>query len=261
MKPNIHFAHGNGFPSPCYRQLFLALEERYQVGYIDRVGHNPRYPVTENWHHLVDELIDSIRQKYNEPVIGLGHSLGGALNYLAALKQPELFQAVVMIDSPLLNRFKSRIVRLAKKLGFIDRITPAYRTRGRRQTWATYEQLEAYLRDRPLFKTFSDACLKDYIEYGCKKDENGYSLRFERSIEYMIYRTVPHHLPKYEGKLDLPAALIYGDHSDVVDGFDVRYMTKKYQIKCFKMPGTHLLPMEDPQGTAQQIFTALDAIL
>jgi len=53
MKEVIHFAHGNGFPSPCYRQLLSGLEKEYDVKYIDRIGHNPLYPITENWHFLV----------------------------------------------------------------------------------------------------------------------------------------------------------------------------------------------------------------
>jgi len=261
MKDIIYFAHGNGFPSRCYQQLFLALEERYKTYYIDIVGHNPVFPVTDNWDFLVNELILSIRECTNEPVIGIGHSLGGILNLLASIKEPSLFKAVVMIDSPVLNRFKSHVVKLAKKVGVIDYLTPASRTQGRRQEWETKEQLAEYLKRRPLFKTFTEACLQDYINYGCEKTDTGYTLRFNPDVEYKIYRTVPHDLPHHKNKLSVPVALIYGDKSSVIDQFDVRYMSQKYGIPCYEMPGTHLLPMEDPKALAQKIFTVLAAIL
>lgn len=169
MRELIHFAHGNGFPSPCYRQLLNGLEARYDCCYIDRIGHNPQFPVTENWHYLVDEVINSIKEQSRQPVIAVGHSLGGVLSLLAAIEQPSLFRAVIMLDSPLIGRFKSSMVRLAKALGVIDRVTPAARTRGRRKHWQSREQLIAYLRTRVLFRTFTDECLQDYIDYGLKK--------------------------------------------------------------------------------------------
>ncbi|WED44515.1 alpha/beta fold hydrolase [Legionella cardiaca] len=261
MKELIHFAHGNGFPSPCYMQLLKHLETRYDYCYIDKIGHNPLFPVTENWHLLVDEIIASVQAQATQPVIAVGHSLGGVLSLLAAIEKPALFKAVIMIDSPLLGRMKSSVVRLAKALGIIDRITPAFRARSRREYWQNKEQLINYLKTRDLFKTFTQECLEDYIEYGMRKTEEGYVLRFDRHIEYLIFRTIPHTLHAYEGKLRVPALLIYGDKSTVVDGLDVRYMQKHYNISAVKMNGTHMLPMEHPIQVAKQIFAGLDAIL
>jgi pimeloyl-ACP methyl ester carboxylesterase len=250
----LHFAHGNGFPSPCYRQLLQYLQERFDCCYIDRIGHNPDFPVTENWHKLVEEVIASVKSQAPQPVIAVGHSLGGVLTLLAAIEQPRLFRAVIILDSPLFGRFKSSIVRLSKAVGMIDRLTPAFRTRARRQHWQSREQVVSYLKSRALFKTFTDACLEDYIDYGMLKDDEGYSLRFDRQIEYQIYRTIPHILSAYEGRLQVPTALIYGDKSTVVDRFDLRYMKKYYDIKPIEAKGTHMFPMEYPQATAHLIM-------
>ena len=110
MKKQLHFAHGNGFPSPCYRQLLLHLEKQFDCCYIDRVGHSAKYPVTENWQHLVDEVIASIKIQTTPPVIAVGHSLGGVLSILAAMEQASLFRAVILLDSPLFGRLKSSVV-------------------------------------------------------------------------------------------------------------------------------------------------------
>lgn len=261
MSELIHFAHGNGFPSMCYKQLLDHLGTRFDCCFIDKVGHDPAYPVSENWHNLVTEVIASVRKQADQPVIAVGHSLGGVLSLMAAIEQPDLFKAVILLDSPVIGPVKSHMIRLAKSLGIIDRITPAFRTKGRRTYWKNYEQLITYLKTRELFKTFTDACLHDYIQYGLELKEDGYHLRFDRQIEYDIYRTIPHVLPSYKGKLVRPAAMIYGDKTTVVDKIDIRYMQRHFNIKSTKIKGTHLFPMERPKETADQIIQIINAII
>ncbi len=257
MNEIIHFAHGNGFPSLCYRQMLMPLNQEITCYYVKQVGHNRDFPVTENWHYLVAEVINSITTKTSKPVIGLGHSLGGVLTLLAAIEKPDLFRAIILLDSPLVGRFKSELVRLSKALGIIDHLTPAYRTRMRRRHWSTREQVWDYLKHKRLFRYFTDACLNDYIDYGLKKDESGYSLRFEREIEYQIYRTLPHTLYQYEKKLQVPTALIYGRKSSVLDRFDLKNMQQQYDIMCYEMNGTHMFPMEYPEKTAELILNII----
>ena len=256
----IHFAHGNGFPSRCYQQFLSAFEPHYQYCYIDKIGHNPLYPVTENWDYLVDELLESVRSQTSQPVIAVGHSLGGVLSFLAAVKEPALFKSVIMLDSPLLGKLKSNLVRIAKTLGFIDRVTPAYQTKNRRLHWDNREELLQYLKSRPLFKNFDKQCLMDYIDYGLIKKSNGYHLRFNREIEYAIYCTIPHVLPLLKGKLQTPAALIYGDRSWVVTAVDRHYMEKEFGIPSFKIEGTHLFPFEHPKAAANKVIEVIDRI-
>ncbi|MFI4963274.1 MAG: alpha/beta fold hydrolase [Legionellales bacterium] len=261
MRDLIYFAHGNGFPSLCYKQMLDALETRFDYCYIDRIGHDPEFPVSENWHNLVSEVLASIKKQARQPVIGVGHSLGGILTLLASMEEPELFKAVIMLDSPIIGRFKSSMVKLAKGLGIIDRVTPALRTKTRRQYWQNHHDLMHYLKTRELFKTFTDPCLDNYITYGLELKSDGYYLRFDRHIEYQIYRTIPHILPYFEGKLVVPTALLYGDKSSVVSTMDVNYMKKRFNVYALKIKGTHLLPMEHPQAVARHIIDTVDRIL
>jgi pimeloyl-ACP methyl ester carboxylesterase len=257
MKELIHFAHGNGFPALCYKQMLDSLQDKFDYCFIDRVGHDPKFPVSDNWYNLVLELIESVKKQADRPVIAVGHSLGGVLSLLAAIEQPKLFKKVIMLDSPLIGGFKSSMVRLAKALGIIDRITPAYRTQGRRAYWNNHEQLLNYLKTRDLFKTFTNECLNDYISYGLDHKDDGYYLRFDRHIEYEIYRTIPHVIPNYEGGLLTPTTLIYGDTSSVVGKLDLSYMRKSFNIECIKTCGTHLFPMEYPEVAAQLIVDVI----
>ncbi|QBS11368.1 alpha/beta fold hydrolase [Legionella geestiana] len=260
MKHIIHFAHGNGFPSSCYRAMLDGLRKAYTVIDIDQVGHDPRFPVADNWDALALEVLQSVRDQSNEPVIAVGHSLGGVLSLLAAIEEPERFKAIIMLDSPLPGRLKSNVVHIAKVLGLIDRITPAHRTRLRRVHWPTRREAENYLKSRELFRRFAPECLNDYIEFGMQHDENGYSLRFDPGVEYRIFRTIPHILPRHEKALKIPGLLICGSESNVVTPFDRRYMQKYFNIPSVVTKGTHMFPMEHPKLAAQEILTGIDAI-
>ena len=60
-KPLLHFSHGNSYPSGTYRRLLDALRATSTCARTDMVGHDPRYPVGDGWHGLVDELIAGSR--------------------------------------------------------------------------------------------------------------------------------------------------------------------------------------------------------
>lgn len=263
MKDILHFAHGNGFPSPCYRQLLLPLEEKYEVRYIDRIGHDKRFPVTENWYLLVKELEQHIKTVADgRPVIGVGHSLGGVLNVMLAIEKPELFKALVLLDSPLIGWFKSNTLRVCKKLGLIDRVTPAHQSQARRIHWPDRQSVVKYLRSKSLFKCFTDHCLNDYIDYGMIKDaQGGYTLRFDPAIEYKIYRTIPHVLFKWEGQLSVPTAIIYGKKSNIVRPYDLKYMKKYYNIRGYPIDGGHMFPMEYPAKAAALVLKVINDIV
>lgn len=261
MKELIYFVHGNGFPALCYRQFLQVLSSQYDCRYLDRLGHNPDYPVTDNWTYLVDEVLFDIQKQCDRPVIAVGHSLGAVLNFFAAIQKPECFKAVIMLDAPLFNSFKCFLVAVAKKLHVIDTFTPASKTKGRRAHWKTEAEVLAYLQSRPLFKNFTNACLMDYIHYGLEQDEDGFHLRFDRDIEYAIYRTIPHTSPQYQGKLHIPTALIYGDKSDVVTRMDRLYMTRRFGMKIHSINGTHLFPFEIPEKAGEAVIRVVRELL
>lgn len=92
IKDIIHFAHANGFPAKTYNKLFSFLAEDFEIGFIERHGHNPKFPVSDNWSFLKDELKEEIQKNYKQPIIGVGHSLGGILHLLVAVENPELYK-------------------------------------------------------------------------------------------------------------------------------------------------------------------------
>jgi pimeloyl-ACP methyl ester carboxylesterase len=234
--------------------MLAPLAARFTVSWIEAIGTDPRFPVTEGWPHLVDQLIESIR----EPVYGVGHSLGGYLNYLAAVRRPELFRAIVLLDAPIIGAFRGGMLGATKRLGIVDRVTPAGATRDRRSTWSSRAEAKAHFRSRALFRHFTDDCLDDYVRHGLTERNGKLQLRIDPAIEYQIYRTIPHDMMKHLPKLHVPAAFIGGEDSDVVRRVRLAGMKPKFQMR--KVPGGHLFPFERPRDAATSIAQVLDGL-
>jgi pimeloyl-ACP methyl ester carboxylesterase len=236
--------------------MLKPLQSQFSVSWEEAIGMDPRHPPTEGWPHLVEQLISALEAK-GQPVYGVGHSLGGYLNFLAAAQRPELFRAIVLLDAPIIGSFRGSMLGAVKRLGIVDRVTPAGATRDRRSRWPTREDAKAHFRTRPLFRNFADECLDDYVNHGLVQDHE-FRLKIDPAIEYQIYRTIPHDMMRSLPKLRVPAAFIGGAESDVVRRVRLAGMRPKFRLR--KVPGGHLFPFERPREAATSIVQALDEL-
>jgi pimeloyl-ACP methyl ester carboxylesterase len=256
----IHFAHANGFPAKTYNKLFSHLEADYQIGYLERHAHNPKFPVTDGWERLRDELREAIEKRYARKIVGVGHSLGGILHFLVAVEKPELYEAIILLDAPIISRLSSNGVRILKTLDLLDRISPSQTTRFRRNLWQSKDEFLEHFKQKEKFAAFDEAVLRDYAEHGTVQTERGYELFFKPSIEAKIYRALPHNLPKSRGKLKVPAAYIGGTHSREAKWARLSFMRKHYPFEFHFLEGSHLFPHEKPRETAEAIKTAVQRL-
>jgi pimeloyl-ACP methyl ester carboxylesterase len=232
------------------------LRRHYRVGWIDTIGTDPRYPVTDGWPHLVEQLLDVLEREHRgAPVFGVGHSLGGYLTLMAAAARPELFRAIVLLDAPVIGAVRGRLLAATKKLGVVDRVTPAGATRERRSTWAGADEAKAHFRSRRLFRNFRDDCLDDYVRYGLVAGRDGLRLAIEPAIETAIYRTIPHDMGRALRSLRVPAGFVGGARSDVVKRIGLAPMRGKFVLR--RVPGGHLFPFEHPREAAEAIAELL----
>jgi pimeloyl-ACP methyl ester carboxylesterase len=261
MRETIHFAHANSFPASVYRKMLNKLAERHEVGYLDTIGHDPAFPITDCWPHLVDESIRHIERSYAGPVVGVGHSLGGFLMFYAARRRPDLFRAVVILDSPLMGPRRSFGIWLAKRLGFIQRVTPGGNTLKRRDNWASVDMVHDYFARKPMFARFDPECLADYAEHGTQDDgQGGRRLKFRPRVEHDIYATLPHNFPCHKGRQKVPTGFIAGADSDVLSDADIHYMRRHFGIEVESHPGGHLFPLERPIETAEHILALVERL-
>ncbi len=244
----LHFSHANGFPAVCYRKFFGYLEPDFRISSINCIGHDPDYPVTEGWPHLVAQLVDHLSTQVRRPVVGVGHSLGGYLTFLAAVQRPELFKCIILLDAPIIGYFKGTAFGMLKRLGLADRITPAHATRERRRDWPSVEDMLAHFRRKKLFRHFDPDCLRDYAELGTVREGNHLRLLFDPEIEYRIYRSVPHDMVYYCNRLKPPAGFIGGRYSNEVRRVGLAHTRRNFRLK--RIEGGHLFPFECPQAAA-----------
>lgn len=252
-KPKIHFAHANGFPARTYTKLFSFLEDDFDIGFLERHGHNPKYPVTDNWKFLKDELREEIERRCAEPVIGVGHSLGGVLHFLVAVENPALYRQIILLDAPVISRLSSHGLRILKMTKLIDRYSPSQMTRSRRNLWQTKQEAFEHFKKKPKFDAFDDDVLRDYIEYGTVAADKGFELFFSPKVEAKIYRTIPHHLPTFRGKLKIPTTYIGGTHSKEGELARLSFMKKHFPIDFYQIEGSHLFPFEKPFETSEMV--------
>jgi pimeloyl-ACP methyl ester carboxylesterase len=249
----IHFAHANGFPARTYTKIFSLLEKDFDVNFIERHAHNPNFPVSEGWTFLADELQHEIEKSYSQKIIGVGHSLGGILHFLVACRKPELYQQIILLDAPIISRLSSFGLLVAKKIGLIDRFSPSRITRTRKNFWQTKDEAFEHFKLKPKFAIFDEDCLRDYINFGTIETIKGFELFFKPEIEAHIYRTIPHNLSDFQGKLNVPCAFLGGKDSRETKLAGIGFMQNNFSVNVKLINGSHLFPFEFPLETVKTL--------
>jgi pimeloyl-ACP methyl ester carboxylesterase len=270
VKDIIHFSHANGFPASTYRTIFAELADDYDIRAIERYGHDARFPVTQDWPHLVDQLLDDMalhRERSGDahpPVWLVGHSLGGYLSLLAALKRPQWVKGVVMLDSPVIAGWKSGLLRFTQWTGLDERLSPAAATKKRRTHWASRDEAWRHFHAKTAFARWDERMLSDYIDFAIPSHSGGErALAFDREVEYLIYRTLPRTLgARLAHGAPVPVGFIAGTHSREVRHVGLEMTRRIAGAHLEWMDGSHLFPMERPIDTAraiQRLLTSLAA--
>ncbi|MFZ2294934.1 MAG: alpha/beta hydrolase [Polaromonas sp.] len=270
-KPLIIFSHGNSFPASTYSVMLRSVKARgFQVKAIEKFGHDPRYPVTSNWPHLVQQLADFTShevEKSGQPAYLVGHSLGGFLSLMCAACHPVLgglpVKGVVMIDSPILGGWRATALSVAKRAQLVGSISPGTISRRRRQEWLGVEEVLAHFRSKKPFARWDEQVLRDYIEHGTHDAAGQRLLSFDRDVETAIYNTLPDNLERLIklNPLKCPVAFIGGRQSTEMKVSGMGMTEKITKGRIMMLDGSHLFPMEKPLATAAAIEASLLNIL
>lgn len=256
-KEKIHFAHANGFPSKTYSKIFSHLEKDFEIGFLERHAHNPEFPVEDGWKFLKEELQKEIESRYKQPIIGIGHSLGGILHLLVASENPALYKQIVLLDAPIISRLSSFGLKVLKRFDSLEKLSHARLTKFRRNLWKDKEKAFEHFYKKEKFRRFDEDVLRDYVEYGTTENEKGITLFFKPKIEAEIYKTLPDFLPKLRGQINVPVSYIGGTDSMEAKWARIGFMRRKFSFDFYFIDGTHLFPFEKPIETGQLILKIL----
>jgi pimeloyl-ACP methyl ester carboxylesterase len=274
----IIFSHANSFPASTYGVLFRSLRSRgFSVRAPEKFGHDPAYPVTSNWPHLVQQLADFAAPEIEQHGQGawlVGHSLGGFLSVMCAARYPRLgghpVRGVLLVDSPLLGGWRARTLELIKRTQLVGSVSPGKISRIRRNAWPDAQAALDHFAKKKAFAAWDPQVLRDYIEHGTHDADTPQGprrvLSFERDIETAIYNTLPHNLDRLLRRhpLHCPVGFIGGTQSLEMQQVGTT-MTRKlvgteHPERWRMIEGSHLFPMERPAGTAAAIAETLQIL-
>jgi pimeloyl-ACP methyl ester carboxylesterase len=259
----LHFLHANGYPPDCYKPLFELLKTEYHVfGMLLRPLWGDAKPEEiQDWTPFSDDLLRFLASQ-EEPVIGVGHSIGAMVTLRAALRKPVKFKALVLIDPVLFMPRRLIAWNLARAVGLSNRLHPKISgALKRRRTFDNLDTVFRGYRNREVFKYMSDKSLQMYIEGITRKTETGYELIYSPEWEARIYFTGLRDFDIWRGlpKLDIPTLFIRGAESDTfLEGAARLVKQKQPNVKIEALPkSTHLLPLEYPK----EIFEIMQSFL
>ncbi len=260
----VLFSPANGYPPGAYRQFIDHLTPRFRVL---GVRHRALWPGSRpedlaGWQDVADDTLALLRQRNIRKISAIGHSLGAVANMLAAIKEPERFEKLVLIEP----------VFLPPALGALNRLAPDRLKRksplvavalNRRYEWDSPEEAFAHFRQKSVFARWPDESLWDFIHCGLEEIPGrapAVTLAYPREWEARIYATVPYiwsDLPR----VDWPLLGIRGEHSDtIVDSAWKKWGKMRPQDRLVMLEGAgHMIPMEKPAELARLVLDYLEA--
>lgn len=269
-KPVLHLAHANGFPPQVYRELVSHFTDQYQViTFPARPLWDPApdHQAFDNWRIMGDDLITALDQHNLKGVIGVGHSMGGTASLFAALKRPDLFAALVLLDPVLFPRKMVRFMTIIPQWLPHPEIPLVKMALRRKREWASPEEAFERFRSRSLFKQWSDNAVHSYIEGLTKPAINGgIELRYTPEWEAQIYSTSMYSLRgwwRWLKQIQVPTAAIQGADTDtfLLDAVGLWQETRPdFPLTMLQGQG-HLFPIDAAAQTAETMKTLLAQLL
>lgn len=261
--PVLHLLHGNGFSSGSLFALADAMPAAWTLMCSDIPGHGLT-PVRDmdwpDWNAMAERLAQNVISSCDQPVIGVGHSMGGVLTLLMAARYPEAFSRIILLDPVL---FPAHILvgqRLVHKSGLWGKLPLVKKAMKREYRWDSVESMQDSLQKKRLYRQWHPVALEGFCRTGSRETDNGVELACRPDWEGRIFGSAPRALWSSIRKLKVPTDILIADH-----GFDFiptgvrRARRLNPMISSRLIGGSHCFPMEHPYETATAIKDIIEA--
>jgi len=250
-EPDLLFVHASSFCKEIWHPIARRLAARHPGlvwRSIDIRGHgdSPTGAPPYEWDLLAADVVKTIG--HTKPMVGVGHSVGGALVARAAIEDPDRFHALVLIE-PII--FPPPHSRLDPPLAVsAERRRVVFPSRK-----ATYDAFA-----KRSFRTWDRETLAAYVDYGFEDAAHGWSLKCSPQVEADVYREGSNHDTwEHVSELELPVTIIVGAESDTHRDPYVGELVSQFfnaRVVVVEQAG-HFVPMEKPQVVADVISVTL----
>ena len=267
--PSMHFLHANGYPPDCYQPLLELLSRQYRLfGMTLR----PLWPDSnmdeiQDWHPFSNDLLRFLSDRGPDPVIGVGHSIGGIVTLRAAIQNPGKFRAVILLDPVLFVPTFLVLWNFLRAIGLGNKVHPKIAgALKRRRIFDDLGMIFRGYRTREVFRYMDDESLRAYIEGITKpKAGGGFELAYTPEWESHIYLTGLRDFDLWRAlpKLQVPTLIIRGAETDTFLERAAKLVKQKQpKVKIETMEkSTHILPLEHPQKVFDLIQSFLKEVL
>ncbi len=267
--PVLHFSHPNAYTPRCFRRFLTPLTTHYHV---IAARHRPLWYLTpdapdvsgpetfDDWNLIADDLLRFLDQQRLEDIIGVGHSLGAVATMKAALREPQRFRALVLIEPVFLPPAVLDAARAHPQAAAEQPFVLA--ARHRRDRWPDRQAAFERYRRKRVFADFPDETLWDYLNEGLHADPTTGEvvLSFPRAWEAAFYAHPPLDVWDELPQLILPTLGVRGAASDTLfpDAWAL-WQHLQPSAAFVEMSGVgHMLPLEAPDDAAAMVLHWLE---
>jgi pimeloyl-ACP methyl ester carboxylesterase len=252
--PALLFAHATGFHGRSWDRIVHRFPGRRALA-LEFRGHGrssiPPPPIP--WPHFAQDVLAVARHFHLRDAIGIGHSMGGHSLVAAAILQPAIFRALVLVDPVI---FLPEYYRQPPPdASYIAR---------RRNRWASPGEMFERFRGRPPFSTWQTEALRDYCDYALRPDGDAFVLACPPAIEAAIYgRCNAPENDLYAGipSVDRPVTILRAGTMATTAVLDLNASPTGPDLAAsfphgrdiFLRDRNHFIPMEAPELVAAEI--------
>lgn len=244
--PEALYVHANGFCKELWRPIASSVSDASESSWlsIDLRGHgdSDRGRAPYEWHSLALDVLGVLEGARG--VVGVGHSMGGAVLTRAETIRPGTFRALVLVEPVITpGPYERREFPLA---------TGAQR---RRPSFDDRDVARQRFAGGP-FGTWTDEMLDLYVDHAFRQSDEGWSLKCPPEVEADFFREGYNH--DTWDRLDdvrCPVILMTGAESRTHTGEYLDMLRDRFtNVESIVVPDTgHFVPMERPDEVAAAI--------
>ena len=217
-----------------------------------------------DWQVLADDLEQFLDQQRLDQVIGIGHSMGATTTLRLALRQPQRFRSLVLIDPVIFPPAMSIAWDLVFRLGLAYRLHPLVKGALRRRTcFENQSAMFANYRKKQVFRRMDDKSLLAYVNaLACPDQAGQIQLCYPADWEARIYVTgirADRELWRQLPGLVPPVLFLRGSETDTFLANTARMVQKRLKTaRIAAIPdSTHLVALEKPDQVYKETIQFL----
>lgn len=163
--PTLLISHATGFHGHCYVPVADALADRFHSLALDYRGHGATTVDRDweaDWTKFGDDALAVARKlAHDGPIVGFGHSMGGAALLMAAHREPALFERLVLFE-PISHEATGATIT-AGQMRELPIVQGALR---RRRTFPSFDAAHDNYSTKPPLSFMVPDALRNYVDHG-----------------------------------------------------------------------------------------------